>query len=253
MKVLLVAPPIMDSIDGRLQVVGVDAIRECPPLGIYTLAAVLEAHGHDVVVADLILHATRSLDAFAADVDAADLVGIGATSMAWPTAVDAIAQVRRRRPDVPIVCGGIHPTLFDRHVLRTFPVQFVVRGEGEVAIGRLCAALDGRSTSAPCRTSRGSTPTAGSCATPIDAKITAGDLAATPLPAGTACRRRLQVPGGRIVARVRLRLLVLQHAVSPSLARPRRGGGRGAPRARADAPGPDAAPAACTSSTTNSR
>ena len=65
MKVLLVAPPIMDTLDGRLQVVGVDAIRECPPLGIYTLAAGLEAEGHDVVVADLILHGTRSLDAFA--------------------------------------------------------------------------------------------------------------------------------------------------------------------------------------------
>lgn len=143
MKVLLVAPPIMDTLDGRLQVVGVDALRECPPLGIYTLAAVLEARGDDVTVADLVLLGTRSLEAFAADVDAADLVGIGATSMAWPTAVDAIAQVRRRRPDVPIVCGGIHPTLFDRHVLRTCPVQFVVRGEGEAAIVRLCQALEG--------------------------------------------------------------------------------------------------------------
>src|SRR5262245_26392755 len=144
MRILLIAPPIVDTLDGRLQVVGVDAIRECPPLGIYTLAAVLEAEGHDVVVADLILQGTWSLDAFAADLDAAGLVGIGATSMAWPAAVDAIRQVRRRRPDVPIVCGGIHPTLFDRHVLRTFPVQFVVRGEGEIAVVRLCAALEGR-------------------------------------------------------------------------------------------------------------
>lgn len=144
MKVLLVAPPIMDTLDGRLQVVGVDALRECPPLGIYTLAAALEARGDEVTVADLVLLGTRSLEAFAADIDAAELVGIGATSMAWPTALDAIAQVRRRRPDVPIVCGGIHPTLFDRHVLRTCPVQFVVRGEGEAAIVRLCEALEGR-------------------------------------------------------------------------------------------------------------
>jgi radical SAM superfamily enzyme YgiQ (UPF0313 family) len=143
MRVLLVAAPIMDSIDGCLQVVGVDAIRECPPLGIYTLAAGLEAEGHEVVVADLILHATRSLDAFEKDVDNADLVGVGSTSMAWPAALDVIRQVRGRRPDVPIVCGGIHPTLFDRYILHAFPVQFVVRGEGEIAIGRLCAALEG--------------------------------------------------------------------------------------------------------------
>ena len=56
MKVVLVAPPIMDTLDGRLQVVGVDALRECPPLGIYVLAAVLEAEGHEVAVADLVLH-----------------------------------------------------------------------------------------------------------------------------------------------------------------------------------------------------
>ena len=141
MKVLLIAPPIVDEIDGHLSVVGVDALRECPPLGIYTLASVLEANGHDVVIADLILHGTRVLDGFESAVDTAELVGVGATSMAWPAAVDVIRQVRARRPDVPIVCGGIHPTLFDRYVLKTFPVQFVVRGEGEVALTRLCTAL----------------------------------------------------------------------------------------------------------------
>ena len=141
MKVMLIAPPIMDAIDGRLQVVGVDALRECPPLGIYALAAVLEAQGHEVVVADLILHATNCLAAFENDVASSDLVGIGATSMAWPAALDAIRQIRTLRPDVPIVCGGIHATLFDRYILRTFPVQFVVRGEGETAIGSLCTAL----------------------------------------------------------------------------------------------------------------
>ena len=88
MKVMLIAAPIMDTIDGFLQVVGVDALRECPPLGIYTLAAVLEAEGHAVVVVDLILHATRCLNAFEQDVETADLVGVGATSMAWPAAVD---------------------------------------------------------------------------------------------------------------------------------------------------------------------
>ena len=142
MKVLLIAPPIMDVIAGSLEVVGVDALRECPPLGIYGLALGLEAQDHEVVVADLILQGHKSLDAFAQDLDTADLVGIGATSMAWPTAADVIAQVRARRPDVPIVCGGIHPTLFDGYVLRRFPVQFVVRGEGEAALGQLCHALE---------------------------------------------------------------------------------------------------------------
>src|SRR5215510_10387906 len=132
MKVVLISPPIMDVVGGRLRVVGVDAELECPPVGIYGLAAVLRAHGHEVTIADLVQLGTRSLDAFSGAIAAAELVGIGATSMAWPTAVHVIGQLRALRPELPIVCGGVHPTLFDRHVLRSFSVQYVVRGEGEL-------------------------------------------------------------------------------------------------------------------------
>ena len=58
----------------------------------------LEAGGHEVVIADLVLHGTRSIAAFAADVGAAELIGIGATSMSWPTAADVI---RRSEPCGP--------------------------------------------------------------------------------------------------------------------------------------------------------
>lgn len=182
MKVLLVAPPIMDTIAGHLQVVGVDALRECPPLGIYSLAAVLHSRGHEVTIADLVLHGTRSLDAFDSDVGNCDLVGVGSTSMAWPAALDAIRQVRQRRPDVPIVCGGIHPTLFDRYILSAFPVQFVIRGEGEAAIDSLCSALEGRVDLADVP-SLSWTDTAGRLVRNDNApKLTTGELASIPLP-----------------------------------------------------------------------
>jgi radical SAM superfamily enzyme YgiQ (UPF0313 family) len=134
----------MDSVAGRLRPVGVDAERECPPVGIYSLAAALEGAGHTVTVADLVLLGSRSMASFGEAIDAADLVGIGATSMAWPTALDVLAQVRARRPDVPVVAGGIHPTLFDRYVLETFPVDYVIRGDGEDALVALCEAREGK-------------------------------------------------------------------------------------------------------------
>jgi radical SAM superfamily enzyme YgiQ (UPF0313 family) len=62
--------------------------------------------------------------------------------MSWPTAVAVIRQVRERRPYVPIVVGGIHPTMFDDYLLMTFPIDFIVRGEGELAIVALANALD---------------------------------------------------------------------------------------------------------------
>lgn len=144
MKLLLLAPPIMDEVDGRLTPVGVDAIRECPPLGIHTLAAVAGAGGHEVMIGDLIAKGSNRLDAATDDPAAFDLVGISATSMSWPTAVDLIAQIRRVAPSVPIVCGGVHPSLFDTHILTTFAVDFVIRGEGEDALLELLASLAGR-------------------------------------------------------------------------------------------------------------
>ena len=182
MRVLLIAPPIMDVIDGELQVVGVDALRECPPLGIYALAAVLDAQGHEAVIADLILQGGRSLGAWEHELDTADLVGVGSTSMAWPTALDVIGQVRQRRPDVPIVCGGIHPTLFDRYILSAFPVQFVVRGEGETALGELCRALEGRLDLCDVPNLSWINPGGYLVRNPIDPMLRRGELAALPVP-----------------------------------------------------------------------
>ena len=48
MKVLLVAPPIMDYMEGRLVPIAMDAHRTCPPYGMYLLASTLRAAGHEV-------------------------------------------------------------------------------------------------------------------------------------------------------------------------------------------------------------
>lgn len=143
MKVVLVAPPIMDDLFwDEPRSIAMDAIRECPPYGIYLLQAVLRRAGHEALVADLIADGSNSIKPYLRDLEDCGLVGIAATSMSWPTALDVIRQVRCVRPDVPIVLGGIHPTMFDYYLLSTFDVDFVVRGEGEVALEALCAALE---------------------------------------------------------------------------------------------------------------
>jgi radical SAM superfamily enzyme YgiQ (UPF0313 family) len=143
MKVVLVAPPILDREDGRLVPAEMDAVRVCPPYGTYLLTSVLRGAGHDVVLVDLIARGTNILDdAALADIDGAGLVGISATSLSWSTALDVARQVRARNPAAKIVAGNVHATLFDTYLVRTAPVDFVVRGEGEIALPALCAALD---------------------------------------------------------------------------------------------------------------
>jgi anaerobic magnesium-protoporphyrin IX monomethyl ester cyclase len=142
MRVVLIAPPIMDYVRDRLVPIAMDAHRECPPYGMYLLVSTLRARGHEVTFADLIAEGTSSVSRHSAAISEAELVGVGATSMSWPTALLVIKQIREQRPDVPIVVGGIHPTMFDRYLLRAFPVDYVIRGEGELALCALADALE---------------------------------------------------------------------------------------------------------------
>jgi len=142
MKIALISPPIMDDFWGEPRPIAMDAVRECPPYGIYLLQAVLRQAGHQALVIDLIADGSNSLKPHVHDLADCGLIGIAATSMSWPTACDVVSQIRDLQADIPIVLGGIHPTMFDRYILSTFPVDYIVRGEGEVALPSLCAALE---------------------------------------------------------------------------------------------------------------
>jgi len=183
MKVLLIAPPIMDDLFWDRPVsIAMDAVRECPPYGIFLLQAVLQHAQHEAIVADLIADGSHRIDRYSQQLEDCGLVGIAATSMSWPTAVAVIKQVREHRPDVPIVLGGIHPTMFDFYILSSFPVDYIVRGEGEVAIVELCAALErgGGVEGVPNLSWRDSEGRV--CRNPISAKISKYELAEYPVP-----------------------------------------------------------------------
>src|SRR5262249_28177101 len=129
MNVTFVACPFVDDVDGVVRPIGNDAVRAVPPLGVYQLAGVARAVGHDVHVADLT--ATGRHELTAGELADMDVLCLSATTMSWPVARSVAAQVRRTRPEVPIVAGGVHPTMFDRWVLDHADVDVVVRGEGE--------------------------------------------------------------------------------------------------------------------------
>lgn len=143
MNVCLIAPPLQDHVNGRLVPISMDAARTCPPYGAYLLAAVLQTTGNDVVLVDLIAQGSSDLLPNIGSIVAADVVGIGTSSLSWPTARDCINTVRSYRPDVPIVLGGIHASMFDRYLLSTTEANFVIRGEAERAFPAFCRALLG--------------------------------------------------------------------------------------------------------------
>ncbi|MFH1464259.1 MAG: radical SAM protein [Pseudomonadota bacterium] len=182
LRIALIAVPLMDLLDGRMVPISMDAVRSCPPYGIYHLATVLKQAGHEVVVIDLIAAGSADLRPYLGLLSASQIVGVGSSSLAWPAARACIAALRAIRPDVPIVLGGIHPTMFDRYALATTAADFVIRGEAEVAFPRLCDALCGRGAlrDVPSLTWR---PTAGRIArNPAGPLMSAAALAQDPGP-----------------------------------------------------------------------
>ena len=68
-------------------------------------------------MANLVAAGSHSIAPYLADVRDCSLVGIGATTLFWPTALKVVRDIRQAGADVPVVFGGIHPSMFDRYVL----------------------------------------------------------------------------------------------------------------------------------------
>lgn len=107
-----------------------------PPLGLATLAALLESEG---VEADII-------DAQALNLDATELtrelegrspydyVGLTATTPEIGNAIKVAEIVRRIFPAAQIIFGGVHATIFHAELIQQGVCDLAVRGEGESVV-----------------------------------------------------------------------------------------------------------------------
>jgi len=118
------------------------------PVGIFSLADVLDRAGHQVEICHLGLR--RALDpdfdlgAYAAGT-APDLVGI---SLHWHPqlheALSAAAEIRAALPGARVVLGGITASLLAEELLTAMAeVDFVIRGDGERPLLELCQHIGG--------------------------------------------------------------------------------------------------------------
>lgn len=141
-KIVMIAVPMMDYVDQQLVPVARDFSLECPPNAVYLLAHLLCQEGYNCEVIDLIAEGTNVIVNHERSVNESSLIGISANSLNWPTALDVIKQIRKINSEVPIVVGGVHPSLFDKYILRNYDVDYVIRGEGEEPIVLLVRALE---------------------------------------------------------------------------------------------------------------
>lgn len=163
MKICLISAATANQFDARPMAES-EASRimgELAPVGLLSLAAVLEAKGLQPEVVDLNriyyqwLHASAKVDfcAFAGDWFAArdfDLFGFSTVCSSYPLTLRIAAEVKRAHRNSVVVLGGPQASVVDVPTLRAFPaIDLVVRGEAEQSLPELVDALtEGRSLAA---------------------------------------------------------------------------------------------------------
>ena len=111
------------------------------PLGIMMIAALARERHPDVHILDMKVEdwtPARCCDEL--EKLKCDVIGLSAMTYEAGCMHEVAREIKRRMPDVIVVCGGPHPSVADEDVMRDPAVDFVVRGEGEMVFVDL---LDG--------------------------------------------------------------------------------------------------------------
>src|SRR5262245_33607094 len=112
------------------------------PLNYIHLAAYLRQNGHKAAIFDMVVEDnTDRLDPYIKDHNVR-IAGIGCMTCELP---DAIAEARRLKeihPGIKVVFGGAHPSAAPEECLESGVVDYVIVGEGEIALTGLLHALE---------------------------------------------------------------------------------------------------------------
>src|SRR4051812_10804997 len=107
------------------------------PLGLIAIASALDPARYDVKIIDARLEADPLAAVLA---ETHDALCLGITVLTGAPIHDALAvgrAVKAAQPDLPIVWGGWHPSLFARECLAEPSVDAVVSGQGEDTFAEL--------------------------------------------------------------------------------------------------------------------
>ena len=142
MKILLINPPkekeftlsVLDDYNTK-------ARSNQPPLGLLYLYSYIK-DSHDVHVLDMnakemiIEDIIKKLHTFQPDV-----IGITCVISKWLTVRD-LAQYIKKCKDIPIVLGGVNPSLYPYETLQCKDIDYVISGFGQIPFKTLCDQLE---------------------------------------------------------------------------------------------------------------
>lgn len=114
------------------------------PMGVLLLGSCLEQEGFSAVLIDgQVVDPFEKLEEVLSQGDVL-CVGLSVMTSQLLTACEMANLVKQKYPDVPVVFGGFHFTIFPDSLSKYENIDYVIKGEGDVAFIQLCQALDGR-------------------------------------------------------------------------------------------------------------
>jgi radical SAM superfamily enzyme YgiQ (UPF0313 family) len=116
--------------------------RDQVPLSLLTIATPLDRAGYKVRIIDQRVDKNWK-ESFLQELKEGPIC-VGISSMTGPQIANALvaSQLAKRHGDVPVVWGGIHPTLLPDQTLESEAVDIVVQGEGEETFFELVQAIE---------------------------------------------------------------------------------------------------------------
>ena len=113
-----------------------------PPLGLLYIAKILEKEGDDVAILDFSCEAFDEHKMIEA-VKIADVVGMTVLSFSLENSIELVNITKRVKPQIKVIIGGPHCSLFPRKALEETQADICVQGDGELIITDIKRALEG--------------------------------------------------------------------------------------------------------------
>ncbi|HPS58911.1 MAG TPA: radical SAM protein [Spirochaetota bacterium] len=107
------------------------------PYGITSIAAYLESRGHVVTLANFSSYGYKKAVELTIDQNA-DVAAVSIFSFNRYESLKYIRELKKRNPRITIIAGGQHPTFLSDEIADRYPeIDFIIKGEGELAISSL--------------------------------------------------------------------------------------------------------------------
>ncbi|UCB57004.1 MAG: glycosyltransferase [Candidatus Omnitrophota bacterium] len=142
MRIALIFPPYTHKIFSENLAVVDEEFCVAPPIILAYVAAILEAHGHKVMLLDakvLSLSKEEALERIRAFKP--DILGFRAETYHFHDALDWVRYLKHRL-NVPVVAGGLNLSMYPKETLSHSEIDYGIVGEAIESLPRLVSALE---------------------------------------------------------------------------------------------------------------